>query len=122
LILADSSVWIDHLRKSNARLADLLAAGRIRTHSHIVGELALGSIRDRTAFLDALVRLPFAVQASEGEVLSLIEQKQLYARGIGYTDTHLITSALLTPGTTLWTLDRRLSEAAQELKIAASHP
>jgi len=122
LILADSSVWIDHLRKSNARLVDLLSAGRIQAHFHIVGEFALGSIRNRTEFLDSMVQLPFAVQASDGEVLSLVGQKQLYARGIGYTDAHLITSVLLTPGTSLWTRDRRLGEVAGELGIAAVHP
>lgn len=122
MILADSSVWIDHLRKSNVRLGELLSAGMIQTHSHIVGELALGSIRNRTEFLDSMVQLPLAVQASEGEVLSLVEQKQLYARGIGYTDAHLITSTLLTPGTSLWTRDRRLGEIADELGISAVHP
>lgn len=122
MILADSSVWIDHLRKSNVRLAELLAVDQIQTHSHIIGEIALGSIRGRTEFLDAIVRLPFAVQASEGEVLSLVEQKQLYFRGIGYTDAHLITSTLLTPGTSLWTRDRRLGDVAVELGIATIHP
>lgn len=122
MILADSSVWIDHLRKSNPRLAALLAAGGVQTHSHVIGELALGSIRDRTDFLDALARLPAAVQATEGEVLSLVEQKQLYARGIGYTDAHLIAATLLTPGTSLWTRDRRLSDIAEEFGIAAPHP
>lgn len=122
MILADSSVWIDHLRKSNPRLTALLAAGGVQTHSHVIGELALGSIRGRTDFLDALARLPAAVQATEGEVLSLVEQKQLYARGIGYTDAHLIAATLLTPGTSLWTRDRRLSDIAEEFGIAAPHP
>ncbi|MEX1251092.1 MAG: hypothetical protein WEA77_07860, partial [Hyphomonas sp.] len=75
MILADASVWIDHLRKSNARLAELLSAGRIQTHFHIVGEPALGSVRNRTDFLGSMVQLPFAVQASDGEVLSLVGQK-----------------------------------------------
>lgn len=122
MILVDSSVWIDHLRKSNVRLAGLLAADQVQTHDHVAGELALGSIRNRTQFLDALARLPFTVQASEGEVLSLVKQKQLFARGIGYTDAHLATSTLLTPGTWLWTLDRRLGDVAGELGIAATLP
>lgn len=122
MILADSSVWIDHLRKANARLAGLLASDLIQTHSHVLGEIALGSIRNRTEFLDALVRLPFAVQASDGEVLSLVEQRHLYARGIGYTDAHLVASTLLTPGSSLWSLDRRLGDVAAELGIAATFP
>ncbi|MDP3458201.1 MAG: hypothetical protein Q8S09_02905 [Hyphomonas sp.] len=122
MILVDSSVWIDHLRESNVRLASLLAADQVQTHAHVVGELALGSIRNRTEFLDALARLPFTVQASDGEVLSLVEQKKLFARGIGYTDAHLVTSTLLTPGTWLWTLDRRLGDVAGELGIAATLP
>lgn len=122
MILVDSSVWIDHLRKSNVRLESLLAADQVQTHALVVGELALGSIRNRTEFLDALARLPFTVQAFEGEVLSLVEQKQLFVRGIGYTDAHLLTSTLLTPGTWLWTLDRRLGDVAGELGIAATLP
>ncbi|MFN4184229.1 MAG: type II toxin-antitoxin system VapC family toxin [Hyphomonas sp.] len=119
MILADSSVWIDHLRKADARLVALLTDGLIQVHPHVIGELALGSIKRRTEFLDMLVALPSSFQASHGEVLSLVEQKQLYARGIGYSDAHLLTSSLLTPGTTLWTRDRRLAEAARELGISA---
>lgn len=122
MILADSSVWIDHLRKADARLADYLAQGQVYVHPHIVGELALGSIRDRTVFLDMLMKLPSSAQASDGEVLSLVEQFQLYARGIGYTDAHLIASSLLSPGTRLWTKDRRLRDIARELKISAEIP
>lgn len=121
MILADSSVWIDHLRKSNPRLTGLLSEGSVQTHSHVIGELALGSIRDRTDFLEAIARLPAAAHASEGEVLSLIEHKQLFARGIGYTDAHLIASTLLTPGTSLWTRDRRLGDVAAALGIATPH-
>lgn len=119
MILADTSVWIDHLRRTDARLVALLTDGQVQVHPHVIGELALGSIRKRSEFLDMIVRLPAVSAASDGEVLSLVEQKQLYARGIGYTDAHLITSSLLTPGTGLWTKDRRLAEVARELGIAA---
>ncbi|WP_213271146.1 type II toxin-antitoxin system VapC family toxin [Hyphomonas sp.] len=119
MILADSSIWIDHLHKTDARLVGLLINGQIQVHPHVIGELALGSIRKREEFLDMLVRLPMAFPASHGEVLSLVEQKKLYARGIGYSDAHLITSSLLTPGTSLWTRDRRLADVARELGTLA---
>ena len=119
MILADTSVWIDHLHKTDARLVALLTDGLILVHQHVIGELALGSIKGRAVFLDMLVALPNAFPASHGEVLSVVEQKQLYARGIGYSDAHLLTSCLLTPGATLWTRDRRLARAARELGISA---
>jgi predicted nucleic acid-binding protein len=119
LILADASIWIDHLHKTDVRLVGLLTHGQIQVHPHVIGELALGSIRKREEFLDMLVRLPMVSRASHGEVLSLVEQKRLYARGIGYSDAHLITSSLLTPGTSLWTRDCRLGEVARELGTLA---
>ena len=88
-------------------------------HPYIVAELALGSLRDRArtlAWLDSLPRLRVAQTA---EVRQMIEMRSLYSRGIGLTDAHLIASILIYPSTLLWTLDKRLSNVASELGIAA---
>lgn len=119
MILADAPIWIDHLRTHDRRLAAWLAEGEVCIHPHVIGELALGSLKDRDVFLNMLSDLPSSVQASHGEVLSLVEQLNLFARGIGYTDAHLVATSLLTPHTKLWTKDRRLGEVASELGIAA---
>lgn len=58
MILVDTSIWIDHLRAGDDLLAKLLNAGRVLTHPLVIGELALGEMRQRGAILDALSNLP----------------------------------------------------------------
>lgn len=120
MIIVDTSVWIDHLKNGNAVLADLLGTGRVLAHSFITGELALGSLRQRSAVLESLRDLPQATVASDDEVMILIEREQLYGIGIGYLDAHLLAAARLTPGTLIWTRDRRLRQAAAQLGLSAN--
>ncbi|MBX9665419.1 type II toxin-antitoxin system VapC family toxin [Novosphingobium sp.] len=121
MILVDSSVWIDHLRREEPELSSLLGAQQVLTHPFIIGEIALGSLRQRTLIVSDLRNLPAAVEAGDDEVLALIEGQSLHGRGIGYIDVHLLAATLLTPGTKLWTRDRRLRDAAQDLGLAAIH-
>lgn len=46
-ILVDTSVWIDHFRHSDADLRKVIADDRLPCHPVVIGELALGSLRDR---------------------------------------------------------------------------
>lgn len=117
MILADTSVWIDHLRSGNTTLARLLDAGLILGHAWVIGELALGNLAKRHAILSHLEALPTAVAASDREVLTMIERHALYGRGIGYTDAQLLASTLLTPEAHLWTRDKRLARAASDLDV-----
>ncbi len=119
MILVDSSVWVDHLRSGDATLARLLNDGRVIAHPFVVGELALGSLRQRELILTALQDLPQAVVASDIEVLRFINQQALYGLGIGYVDAHLLASARLTAGGSLWTRDKRLQAVADQLGVAA---
>ncbi|AOR71060.1 ribonuclease [Burkholderia stabilis] len=121
MILVDTSVWIDHLRAGDATLATLLEAERVLIHPFVVGELALGSLRDREMVLDALRDLPAAAPATDDEVQRMIDIVPLHGLGIGYVDAHLLASVRLTSGSKLWTRDRRLLAAAERLQLAA-HP
>lgn len=118
MILADTSIWVDHLRYGDPRMAGRLNDGLIYTHPFVIGEIALGSLRERATILGALRGLPMAVQADEAEVQAFIEHVSLHGRGIGYIDAHLLAAARLTPGLRLWTRDRRLHEVAAGLGIA----
>jgi predicted nucleic acid-binding protein len=118
VILVDTSTWVDHLRAGNARLARLLEDGEVVTHPYVIGELALGNLRQRDTVLDALSELPQANVATDIEVLHLIREEALFGRGIGYVDVHLLASTRLSPGTRLWTGDRRLREVAEWLGLA----
>jgi predicted nucleic acid-binding protein len=83
-----------------------------------VGELALGSLRQRDKVLSALCDLPQASLAMDEEVLSFIDQWQLSGIGLGYADVHLLASVRLTPGSSLWTRDKRLAEVAVRLDLS----
>lgn len=117
MILADTSVWVGHFRAANRELQELLAENRILTHPFVVGEIACGHLRQRAIILEALKRLPQALLASDEEALRLIEERRLAGAGLGWVDVHLLASALLT-GCRLWTLDRRLRQAAAKLDVA----
>lgn len=117
MILADTSVWIDHLRRGNPELEKLLLASQVVMHPFIVAELSLGSLRNRKRRLeelDALLQVPVAQM---DEVRHMIETHKLYAMGIGLTDVHLIASCLLSRGTLLWTLDGSLAKVAKHLGV-----
>jgi predicted nucleic acid-binding protein len=120
LILADTSVWIDHLRSDNDQLRALLNQGRIAIHPFIVAELALGSLKNHAATLALLDLLPQVRVAQLGEVRQMIEARRLYSLGIGLTDAHLIASVLINPPTRLWTRDKPLRNAADRLGIHCS--
>ncbi|MCK2096873.1 type II toxin-antitoxin system VapC family toxin [Thauera aromatica] len=118
MILVDTSIWIDHLRGSDQHLFALLAEGRVVMHPHVLGEVALGNLKNRTAVLGAMSDLPQAVAATDDEVLHFIEAQGLFGLGIGYMDAHLLAAVMLAPGTRLWTRDRRLSTASARLGLA----
>jgi predicted nucleic acid-binding protein len=118
VILADTSIWVDHLRSDGPELRRLLLANEIVCHTLVVAEIALGSLAARDdvlGFLDGLARLPVA---DPDEIRRMIEGRRLHARGIGYVDAALLASCLLVPGTRLWTRDRRLQAVAREMGLA----
>lgn len=118
MILVDTSVWLDHLRTGSPLLADHLDGGRVLVHPFIIGEVALGNLRQRDLVLDALANLPMAIVAGDEEVLSFIAANDLPGTGIGYVDAHLLAALRLTPGAQLWTNDRRLDAAAARLGLS----
>jgi len=114
MILVDTVVWIDHFRKENTHLSDLLTQGRVTTHPFVIGELACGHFQERKNIFLWLSALPVAELVDHTEVLYFIEERQLMGLGIGIVDVHLLASATLS-NIPLWTLDKRLIKAAQEL-------
>ena len=119
MMLVDTSVWIDHLRRRNETLVAALEGGLVRIHPFIIGEIALGSLRQREAILSALSALPQVTIATEAEVMALIGSERLYGLGVGFVDVHLIAATRLTPGVRLWTLDKQLATVADRLGLGA---
>jgi predicted nucleic acid-binding protein len=118
VILVDTSVWIEHLRHGEPRLATALEEGEVLIHPFVVGELACGNIGNRQQILDLLQELPRAREATHDEVMVMIDRRKLHAKGIGYVDAHLLAAAAITPLATLWTHDRRLKAVAASLDLA----
>jgi predicted nucleic acid-binding protein len=118
VILADTSVWVDHLRASDKVLAALLDTGLVLAHPFVIGELALGNLRQREIVLNALADLPHASVATDAEVLHFIERHALSGRAIGYIDANLLAAVQLTAGAELWTNDKRLRGVAVKLGLA----
>jgi predicted nucleic acid-binding protein len=118
MVLADTSIWVDHFRRGDSRLAKLLDRGDIAMHPFVIGELLLGHATI-AKMIDDLDALPKVVLASASEVLKFIADRKLPGSGIGYVDAHLLAAAALTPETLLWTRDKRLLAAAQSLKLSA---
>ena len=116
MILVDTSVWIEHLRAGSNRLRALLFDEQVLCHPFIVGELACGALQKRSDILSMLKALPEAHLVEHQEVLSFLEARRLYGRGIGWVGAHLLASTLLT-GCTLWTLDKPLRRAAAALNV-----
>ncbi len=126
MILADTSVWIDHFRSGslspknkNKDLRKHLNEGQIVIHPAIIAELALGSLKERSKTLSLLDLLPQVQVAQLSEVRRMIEARSLYSLGIGLIDAQLIAAVFINPSTLLWTRDKRLRKAAEGLGIHA---
>jgi predicted nucleic acid-binding protein len=117
VILADSSVWINHFRLRNSTLSALVEVNQIASHPFVVGELACGTLGRRAEVLRELRKLPIVRQAEHEEVLALVEARSLMGRGVGWIDAHLLTAALV-ERVPLWSADRRLHAVASELGVA----
>lgn len=118
MILVDTSVWIDHLRRGNAELVRLLEEGDVIVHPFVVGELACGKIKNRVEILELLRELPEASSSDHDEAQHLLESGKLQGKGLGWIDVHLLASARISD-CAIWTRDRALARAAVGLGVSA---
>ena len=116
MILADTSVWVDHLRRGNARLAALREQTQVAGHPFVTGEIALGHLKRRAEILALLTSLPQAAPAEHDEVLRFVAENELAGSGLGWVDVHLLASAAL-GRSRLWTLDKRLAAVTSRLGL-----
>ena len=114
MILVDTSIWVDHLRKTEDELRGLLNEGIVLCHPFVIGELACGNLKNRDEILALLDALPKAKTASHDEVLRLVSERKLHGKGLGWVDVHLLAAAMLSDAR-LWTRDKTLAATAREL-------
>ena len=118
-VLVDTNIWIDHLRKTEPVLVDLLERDQVCVHQSVITELALGNLKDRSVFLKAIERLMIVRNVDDRGVRHLVEERRLWGRGLSAVDVALLASALVTPGLALWTRDKRLRHAARDVGVLA---
>ncbi len=116
MVLVDTSVWIDHLRKNDQHLQLLLIDGEVVCHSLIIAELVCGNLKNREEIIGLLQALPMAPEIDFEEHLYFVEEHNLFGKGIGYIDIQLLASAKLSQ-TSLLTLDKRLKAIAVEFSF-----
>jgi predicted nucleic acid-binding protein len=122
MILVDTSVWIDHLRASDAHLSALLIRANVAMHPMVLGELACGNLKEGHNLLALWRNLPQLAAVTDAEALYFLDQNRLWGRGIGYIDLHLLAAVALSAGASLWTRDKRLRKTAQQVGLAYPEP
>ncbi|MGZ3686949.1 MAG: type II toxin-antitoxin system VapC family toxin [Bdellovibrionota bacterium] len=116
MFIADTSIWIDHIRKPVLELALYLDEAKILSHSSAIGELALGQFRDRDTFIEYMGLLPQAKEANTAELLELIRLHKLSGKGLSLVDVQVLASALITECGIL-TRDKAMFSAMRRLRI-----
>ena len=116
-VVVDANIWVHHWRTPNLLLMDMMADGEIWTHPIVIGELSMGTLRNREMTLWDLTRLGRPPLATDVETRQMVEARRLWGRGIGWNDAKILASVVI-GGCYLWTRDRRLDEIAAELGVA----
>ncbi len=116
MVLVDTSIWVTHLRQANRQLEKLLMDAEVMCHPFIIGELACGNLKNRNEIISLLQSLPMTPTIEFDEFLFFIDRNHLMGKGVGFVDVHLLASAQLA-GIPLWTADKRLKSAADQLEL-----
>ena len=119
-VLVDTNIWIDHLRKTEPVLVDLLERDQVCVHQSVITELALGVLKNRSFFLKMLERLMIVRNVDDQGVRHLVEERRLWGRGLSAVDAALLASVVVTSGVSLWTRDKRLCQAARDVGVLAN--
>ena len=116
MVLVDTSIWVTHLRQGSRKLEKLLMDAEVMCHPFIIGELACGNLKNRNEIISLLQSLPMAPTIEFDEFLFFIDRNHLMGKGVGFVVVHLLASAQLF-GIPLWTADKRLKSAADQLEL-----
>jgi predicted nucleic acid-binding protein len=118
MILVDTSIWIDHLARSDSILALMIAENRIVQHPFVTGEILVGNPHQRERLQGFLRDLPSIDPVDEGQFHDVLDRAELWGRGLGFVDVHLIAAALIAGDTRIWTRDRRMLDEIVRLDLA----
>jgi predicted nucleic acid-binding protein len=117
MVLADTSVWVRFLANRTPyapELDRLLDRDEVAGHDLICGELLIGDPGRRGDLLKSYVLMHRVSGVPHAEVAAFVEAYNLYGRGIGWTDAHLLASAVVI-NIPVWTADERFTRLTNEL-------
>nr|WP_281497106.1 type II toxin-antitoxin system VapC family toxin [Ornithinimicrobium sp. F0845] len=115
--MVDTSVWIDHLHKTEPQLVEQLDGDEVGGHPAVIQELALGAIAQRDDVLGLLGSLRQFPVLRHDELLTLVGARRLWGRGLSAVDAQLLGSVAIVGGARMWTRDERLRVACQDVGI-----
>ena len=116
MILADTSVWVQHFRRGLPAFVSALDLGHVMIHTIVIGELATGNLRHRERTLAALHALPRVKEGTHNECFAYLEAHRLFGQGLAWNDVQLLAAADLTH-VPLWTCDQPLERAAAKMGL-----
>ena len=116
MILIDTSLWIDHFKRPDPRIAVLIAQGALVHHPFVTGELAVGTIHPRRRTILLLRNLPQLEVADEDAFYDYMNEHDLAGKGMGFVDIHLLVAASAS-GARVWTRDQRMIEHAPRIGL-----
>ncbi|MGJ8656074.1 MAG: type II toxin-antitoxin system VapC family toxin [Akkermansiaceae bacterium] len=120
-ILVDTDIWCNYFRYGNPHITQLIEHDLIATHPLIIGELAVGNLIDRDQTIQDLRAFHLIKPTTDEETHLLLKHHRLWEEGIQWNDLLILASAIASPGTLLWTQNRRLAKIAQQFSISY-HP
>ncbi len=119
MILIDTSVWVNHLRRGDPAVVRLLQSDEAACHPFVISELACGNIQNRSEILGLLRALPLLPKARDEELLLFIDSYRLMGKGLGLIDIHLLASCQLARAQLL-TRDKNLAARSRSLGLYTS--
>lgn len=114
MILADTSIWVDHLHGRSTELRTLIRSRRMVMHPVVLGELICGNLPERARTVESLFLMPRVPMLELDAAADFVERYRLFGLGLSWSDVHLLASCdefgvrLLTRDATLATVARRL--------------
>jgi len=119
MVLVDTSVWIRFLNKRQplaTELDRLLERDEVMGHALVYGELLIGDRGGRANLLADYSAMFAAAVLPHDDVVTFVNSRRLRGRGIGWTDAHLLASAVVERAR-LWTADAQLASLAAEVGV-----
>ena len=120
MILADTNVWIEHLRGTRraCALEDLLNREQVLFHPWVHGELVLGNLGPKKREIGLYFSLlPTTVAHPLHDLIQFVERESLSGKGLSLIDAQLLYGSVKDDHL-LWTFDKALRKAAERFDRA----